>query len=117
MTEIPTATGTVDSAELADAGSLLGMDRFGLDVLLPFEDRIDTIVELVRRGYLDKVVIAHDAACHIDWFDPEAKAQVAPRWNYRHISEDVIPALTARGLTDDDIDAILVRNPRRYFEK
>ncbi|WP_063040526.1 phosphotriesterase family protein [Nocardia pseudovaccinii] len=103
--------------ELADAGSLLGMDRFGLDVLLPFEDRIDTIVELVRRGYLDKVVIAHDAACHIDWFDPEAKAQVAPRWNYRHISEDVIPALTARGLTDDDIDAILVRNPRRYFEK
>jgi len=103
--------------ELADAGSLLGMDRFGLDVLLPFEDRIDTIVELVRRGYLDKVVIAHDAACHIDWFDPEAKAQVAPRWNYRHISEDVIPALTARGLTEDDIDVILVRNPRRYFEK
>ncbi|MFE9323387.1 phosphotriesterase [Nocardia sp. NPDC052278] len=103
--------------ELADAGSLLGMDRFGLDVLLPFEDRIDTIVELVRRGYLDSVVIAHDAACHIDWFDPEAKAQVAPRWNYRHISEDLIPALTARGLTEDDIDAILVRNPRRYFEK
>ncbi|MEV6335669.1 phosphotriesterase-related protein [Nocardia vinacea] len=103
--------------ELADAGSLLGMDRFGLDVLLPFEDRIDTIVELVRRGYLDKVVIAHDAACHIDWFDPDAKKQVAPKWNYRHISEDVIPALTARGLTEDDIDAILVHNPRRYFEK
>ncbi|MEV5836911.1 phosphotriesterase-related protein [Nocardia sp. NPDC052112] len=102
--------------ELADAGSLLGMDRFGLDVLLPFEDRINTIVELVRRGYLDKIVIAHDAACHIDWFDPVAKAQVAPRWNYRHISEDVIPALIAGGLTDDDIDAILVRNPRRYFE-
>lgn len=89
----------------------------GLDVLLPFEDRIDTIVELVRRGYLDKVVIAHDAACHIDWFDPVAKAQVAPKWNYRHISADVIPALIARGLTEDDIDAILVRNPRRYFEK
>lgn len=103
--------------ELADAGSLLGMDRFGLDVLLPFEDRIDTVVELVRCGYLDKVVIAHDAACHIDWFDPVAKAQVAPKWNYRHISADVIPALIARGLTEDDIDAILVRNPRRYFEK
>ncbi|WP_433193686.1 phosphotriesterase family protein [Nocardia sp. CA-107356] len=102
--------------ELADAGSLLGMDRFGLDVLLPFEDRINTIVELVRRGYLDKIVIAHDAACHIDWFDPDAKAQLTPRWNYRHISEDVIPALLTRGLTEDDIDAILVHNPRRYFE-
>ncbi len=102
--------------ELADAGSLLGMDRFGLDVLLPFEDRINTIVELVRRGYLDKIVIAHDAACHIDWFDPVAKDQVTPKWNYRHISEDVIPALMAGGLTEDDIETILVRNPRRYFE-
>ncbi|MET8872047.1 phosphotriesterase-related protein [Nocardia sp. NPDC004604] len=102
--------------EVADAGSLLGMDRFGLDVLLPFEDRIDTIVELVRRGYRDKIVIAHDAACHIDWFDPDAKAQLAPKWNYRHISADVLPALLERGLTEDDIDAILVRNPRRYFE-
>ncbi|MEV4128998.1 phosphotriesterase-related protein [Nocardia sp. NPDC049707] len=102
--------------ELADAGSLLGMDRFGLNVLLPFEDRVNTIVELVRRGYLDKIVIAHDASCHIDWMDPVAKAQAVPQWNYRHISEDVIPALMAGGLTEDDIEAILVRNPRRYFE-
>ncbi|WP_067834596.1 phosphotriesterase family protein [Nocardia lijiangensis] len=103
--------------ELADAGSLLGMDRFGVDILLPFEDRVNTIVELVRRGYRDKVVIAHDAACFIDWFPHDAKIQMAPKWNYRHISDDVIPALLAKGLTDDDIDAILVRNPRRYFEK
>ncbi|MEU6585646.1 phosphotriesterase-related protein [Nocardia sp. NPDC046763] len=103
--------------ELADAGSYLGMDRFGVDVLLPFEDRVNTIVELVHRGYRDKIVIAHDAACFMDWFDPAAKVQIAPKWNYRHISEDVLPALLAKGLTEDDIDAILVRNPRRYFEK
>ena len=33
---------------LADKGSLLGMDRFGLDVLLPFEQRLDTVAELAR---------------------------------------------------------------------
>lgn len=101
--------------KLADAGSILGMDRFGLDVLLPFEDRINTIVELVKRGYVDKVAISHDASCFIDWFDPEAKKQAVPKWNYRHISQDVIPTLLERGLTDDDIDTILVKNPRRYF--
>lgn len=101
---------------LADAGSLVGMDRFGLDVLLPFEQRVDTVAELVRRGYADKVVIAHDAACFIDWFDPEMKRQVQPNWNYRHISQDVIPALRARGVTDQDLHTILVDNPRRYFE-
>lgn len=102
--------------QVADAGSLLGMDRFGLDVLLPFGDRVNTIVELVKRGYAEKVVIAHDASCFIDWFDPQAKEQVAPKWNFRHISLDVIPALLEGGLRQDDIDTILVKNPRRYFE-
>ncbi|WP_101652004.1 phosphotriesterase family protein [Brevibacterium ihuae] len=101
---------------LADAGSLLGMDRFGLDVLLPFEQRVDTVAELVRRGYADRVVLAHDAACFIDWFDPEAKAQAVPKWNYRHISEDVLPALRERGVSDADIDTMLAANPRRMFE-
>lgn len=103
-------------ATIADAGSFLGMDRFGLDVLLPFEDRINTIVELVKRGYVDKITIAHDASCFIDWFDPAAKEQVVPNWNYRHISQDVLPTLLARGLSEDDLDTILVKNPRRYFD-
>ncbi|MGN7246179.1 phosphotriesterase family protein [Janibacter anophelis] len=101
---------------LADAGSYLGMDRFGLDVLLPFEDRVATVLELLRRGYAERMVLAHDASCFIDWFDAEAKRQVVPRWNYRHISEDVIPALLEGGASQDDIDTMLVANPRRYFE-
>lgn len=102
--------------KVADAGSYLGMDRFGLDVLLPFEDRVATVLELLRRGYAERMVLAHDAACFIDWFDPEAKRQVVPRWNYRHISEDVIPALLEGGASQDDIDTMLVKNPRAYFE-
>lgn len=104
-------------AELADAGSLLGMDRFGLDVLLPFEDRVRTVVDLVERGYAEKIVLAHDASCFIDWFDPEAKRQVVPKWNFRHISEDVLPALRDGGVSDHDIETMLVANPRRYFER
>lgn len=100
--------------ELADAGSYLGMDRFGLDLLLPFEQRVDTVAELVRRGYTDRVVLSHDAACVIDWF-PEGRDQLAPKWNYRHISEDVLPALLERGVTQDQIDTMLIANPRRYL--
>ena len=102
--------------KVADAGSILGMDRFGLDVLLPFEDRINTIVELAKRGYADRMALAHDASCFIDWFDPEAKKQVVPKWNFRHISEDVLPALRERGVTDEQITTMLVDVPRRYFE-
>lgn len=102
--------------EVADAGSILGMDRFGLDVLLPFEQRVDTVAALAADGYADRMVLAHDAACFIDWFDPEAKQQVVPHWNYRHITDDVLPALRERGVTDEQIDTMLVTNVRRQFE-
>ncbi|MBB3662257.1 phosphotriesterase-related protein [Prauserella sediminis] len=101
---------------LADAGSYLGMDRFGLDVLLPFEQRVDTVAELAKRGYAEKMVLSHDASCFIDWFSEEAKAETVPNWIYTHISDDVLPALRERGVTDEQIDTMLVRNPRRYFE-
>ena len=101
---------------VADAGSYLGMDRFGLDVLLPFEQRVDTVVEMVRRGYAEKMVLAHDASCFIDWFEENAKAAAVPNWNYTHISDHVLPALRERGVTDEQITTMLVDNPRRYFE-
>ena len=92
------------------------MDRFGLDVLCPFEERVDTVAELTRRGYAEKMVLAHDAACFIDWFSHDGKVAAAPNWNFTHISDDVLPALRERGVTDDQIATMLVDNPRRYFE-
>ena len=39
-----------------------------------------------------------------------------PQWHYRHITEDVLPYLSAHGVTDGQIETMLVTNPRRYFE-
>lgn len=102
--------------EIADAGSILGMDRFGLDVLLPFEMRVDTVAALVEHGYTEQIALSHDAACFIDWFDEDAKHAAAPNWNYRHIPENVLPALRERGVSDAAIETMLVDVPRRYFE-
>jgi phosphotriesterase-related protein len=105
---------------LADAGCLLGMDRFGLDIYNPTEARVDTIVALAERGYADRMVLAHDASCFIDYFpDPAARAafqQVQPNWNFTHISTDVLPALRDRGVTEEQIRQMLVDTLRRYFE-
>ena len=54
--------------ELADHGVTLGMDRFGLDLFNPTADRVRTIAALAARGYADRMVLAHDANCFIDWF-------------------------------------------------
>jgi phosphotriesterase-related protein len=101
---------------LADEGSILGMDRFGLDSILGMQERVDTVVKLCQAGYTDRMVLAHDANCYIDWFPNDLIAAALPNWNYRHISKDVLPALRDRGVTDDQIKSMLVDNPRRYFE-
>jgi phosphotriesterase-related protein len=103
--------------ELMANGSYLGMDRFGLDLILPFEERVQTVATLCQRGYADRLVLSHDAACHNDWLDDAVLAQVAPRWHYLHITNDVIPALRAHGVTDDQIEQMTVRNPRAIFER
>jgi phosphotriesterase-related protein len=104
--------------ELADAGCLLGMDRFGLDIFNPTESRVGTIAALAEQGYAERMVLAHDASCYIDYFPGEAQqaiAEISPNWNYRHISEDVLPMLRERGVSDEQIRTMLVDNPRRYF--
>jgi phosphotriesterase-related protein len=101
---------------LADRGSLLGMDRFGIDFLLPFEQRVDTVVELCRLGYAERLVLSQDASCYIDWFPEGLMAKVAPNWHYEHITRDVVPALLERGVSPEQITTMLVDNPRRYFE-
>ena len=102
--------------EIIARGSFIGMDRFGIDVILPFEDRVRVVAEMCQRGHHDKMVLSHDAACHNDWLDDDVLAQVTPRWNYLHISRDVVPALKEQGVTDEQITTMLVDNPRRIFE-
>lgn len=102
--------------ELMDKGSMIGMDRFGIDVLLPFDDRVQVVADLCAQGYADRMVLAHDAACYMDWFTPEIQSAMAPNWHYNHISDDVLPELRKRGVSDDQIDQMLVANPRRLFE-
>jgi phosphotriesterase-related protein len=100
---------------LADEGFILGMDRFGLNVQTTFEARADTVVELCRRGYADHMVLAHDAACYIDQIDPNVLAMLT-QWNYLHIHDAVLPYLREQGVTEAQIDTMLVETPRRYFE-
>ena len=100
---------------LADEGFILGMDRFGLNVETTFEARADTVVEMCRRGYADRMVLSHDAACYIDWIDPNVIALLT-QWNYLHIYDEVLPYIRDRGVSDAQIDAMLIETPRTYFE-
>ncbi len=102
-------------ASLADTGFILGMDRFGINLDTTFEARADTLIEMCRRGYADQMVLSQDASCYIDWLDPNVLAMV-PQWNYLHIADEVLPYVREHGVSEEQIDAMLIANPRRIFE-
>jgi phosphotriesterase-related protein len=104
--------------ELADTGAILGMDRFGLDVFNPTSERVRTIAALCERGYADRMVLSHDASCFIDYWGgahDQVMARTTPNWNYDHIPDDVLPALRELGVSEAQLDQMLIGNPRRYF--
>src|SRR3954454_14539648 len=101
--------------ELIAEGSYIGMDRFGVDVYLGFEDRVNTVATMCERGHADKMVLSHDASCYFDALPEETLPVALPNWHYLHIHDDVLPALRQRGVTEEQLTTMLVDNPRRIF--
>jgi phosphotriesterase-related protein len=103
---------------LADAGSLLGMDRCGIHLHLSLGDKVRTIVEMVKRGYVDHLAISHDCFMFCDQFpEGEPRKTILPDHNFLHISNHVIPALMEAGISTSQLDQMMIANPRRHFEE
>ena len=101
---------------LADTGCKLSFDTFGRDIYYahlgrqhPSDNvRVDVIAELVRRGYLDSIMVAQDCCYRMDM-------TAFGGYGYAHILEHIVPRLLASGLTPPDIDGIMVANPARFL--
>lgn len=102
--------------QLMDNGSTLGMDRFGMEHVLPDDRRVRTVLALLQDGYADRMVLSHDAAIYSHVTPPSWRAGHAPRWRMDTIPKIIVPALREAGASDDEIDQMLVRNPRRLLE-
>ena len=107
---------------LLDTGVWIGLDRYGLDLYLPFDKRNATTAELLRRGYADRLFLSQDHCATIDWFPQEAvaglmEAGLVRGWSMTLIFEEVLPWLREQGLMDDDVERqVLEDNPRRWLE-
>jgi phosphotriesterase-related protein len=101
--------------ELLDAGSSIGLDRFGLDYFLPHEKRLAVLEQLIAEGYSDRLVLSHDASCHHVGYTEAEMQHLAPRHQMSLVSREVIPTLRDRGVEPDLLRRLLVDNPRRLL--
>jgi phosphotriesterase-related protein len=71
--------------------------------------RVAEIVQLVHAGFIDQILISHDHCSKhrlFSWGGP----------GYAHILENIVPLLLDRGLSREQVDTIIVENPRRFLQ-
>ena len=107
---------------LLDRGYLVGFDRLPNGRLPEYgtqtvEARMDMLAELAARGYADRVVMSHD--------DPIWAGVLTDEDQRRHIESNpevisfiprtILPGLRERGVSEDAIEGMTVRAPRRWL--
>ncbi|MBN1858077.1 phosphotriesterase-related protein [Candidatus Bipolaricaulota bacterium] len=110
---------TMDDYDYADSlakrGAYIVYDQFGMHLMttegifLPSDnERIRTVIEQVRRGNLERILISQDVCfklCLTEWGGH----------GYAHILENIVPQLLRAGLSQEQIDVILIENPKRFL--
>ena len=112
-----------DILRLADYGCVLEFDVFGSeqsrhsqnvdaggdDVDLASDGvRVTAIRALIENGHLDQIAISHDIA-------QRTRQVEGGGHGYGHIFRNILPMMRRRRFTEDEIDALMVRNPARLL--
>jgi len=116
-------TGDTDDLDyirrLLATGCWIGMDRYGLDIFLATDRRNATVLALLEEGYANRMFLSQDYCSTLDWFAREVqdylKANEVPDWSMTFLFESVIPTLREGGMTDEQLDQMMVENPKRWL--
>ncbi|MFC1942574.1 phosphotriesterase [Chloroflexota bacterium] len=106
--------------KLADAGCFIGYESFGdlgyshmsqgnLRETRSDIEYIEDIARLVADGYLSKILIALDI-CFKD------SLTAYGGYGYAHILRNVLPVMRLKGFSDEQINTILVENPKNLLQ-
>jgi len=94
---------------VANTGVTLGYDQFAKEKYYPDSQRIEFIVRLTQAGFRDQIALSGDMA------RKSYLTSYGGGPGFTYILWRVLPWLREEGLTDDDIDALMVRTPARLL--
>jgi len=98
--------------EAAGRGAYIELDTVGA----PFQSQpelLETVLAVIEAGFDDQVLLSHDAG----WYNP-ARPDGLPEEGYRGytaLAKEFIPALSRRGVSEEQVRRITVNNPAMAF--
>ena len=105
--------------QLATRGCHIAFDTFGQETwVYPFSpadrltdaQRVDIFMDLIAEGFLDKLLVSHDIGY-------KHRLDAYGGCGYGHILSTVLPHhMRRKGMTEEDLQAILVENPARVLQ-
>ncbi|HUY49424.1 MAG TPA: hypothetical protein VMV92_27485 [Streptosporangiaceae bacterium] len=88
-----------------ERGAYLEFDNIGQWDIPGYQDRVtDLIVELLHRGHANRILLSHDV-----WNSRHFR--FAGGTGFTHLLEAYLPELASRGVSQAEIDQILIANP------
>lgn len=96
--------------KLLDQGVYIQFDTIGKNSYYPDEKRVRTLVELSKRGYLERVMLSMDITrkSHL-------KENGGLGWAY--LIDRFVPMLKEAGIKENQIETMLIDNPNRFFKE
>ena len=86
-------------------------------MFLPDDTRVARLADVVRAGAGDRVVVSHDSVwCMLGNMIPTAMAaELAAVHEPMRFTNVITPKLLEAGVSQEEIDRMVIDNPRRYF--
>jgi phosphotriesterase-related protein len=117
-------TGDTDDLDyierVLERGVFIGMDRYGLELYLPYDRRQKTVLALLERGYAERMFLSADHCATLDWFplalaEQMVAAGAAKDWAMTLVPGKVLPELREAGMTPEQEETMMVSNPKRWL--
>jgi phosphotriesterase-related protein len=104
---------------LLDMGCFIAFDTFGFEGFIqpPHESRvvelsdvvrIKDIMSLINEGYIGQILISQDVAT-------KERLAAYGGFGYAHILRDIVPVMKSKGLSENQLQTLLVENPTRIL--
>ena len=92
--------------ELAKRGAFVQFDAIRGESETGDRIRVEYVQNLIKNGFLDRILLSHDVC-----ITKHLRANGGPGFDY--VLTDFVPKLLAAGLAQEQIDQMLIHNPRR----